>query len=75
MRLPSPAKVFTLSAARPGPRGGLPGLLRLAGSFPRFFLLAAILGRRMLQGALKSKSFRFSAGVCGNTAADPKAGL
>ena len=75
MHLPSPAKVFPLSAARPGPRRGLPGLPCLAGSFPQFFSLAAVLEQRMLQGALKSKSFRFSAGVCGNAAADLKAGL
>lgn len=54
----------------------MPGLLPLAGSFPQFFSLAAIPGLQMLQGALKSKSFYFfSLCVCGNSAADPKAGL
>lgn len=72
---PSPAKVFPPSAAQPGLHRHLPGLLPLAGSFPQFFLLAAIPGLQMLQGALKSKSFYFSLCVCGNSAADPKAAL
>lgn len=77
---PTPSQVFPPCTAQPAlctalpalPCAALPALPPLAGSFPPLSLLAAILGSRMLQGALKAKCFRFSA--CGMASADPKAG-
>ncbi|XP_010725123.1 uncharacterized protein LOC104915869 isoform X1 [Meleagris gallopavo] len=77
---PTPSQVFPRCRAQPAlctalpalPCAALPALPPLAGSFPPLSLLAAILGSRMLQGALKAKCFRFSA--CGMASADPKAG-